>query len=30
MIVPGMGHDLPPELVPRLAEAIATHCRQSG
>lgn len=26
-LVRGMGHDLPAELVPRIAEAIASHCR---
>lgn len=25
-IIPGMGHDLPPALLPRLAELIASHC----
>ena len=27
-IVPGMGHDLPVPLLPRLAELIAEHCRR--
>lgn len=26
MIIPGMGHDLPPPLTPVLVEAIASHC----
>lgn len=27
MLIDGMGHDLPPSLVPRLVTAIAEHCR---
>lgn len=27
--VPGMGHDLPPSLLPMLADAIATHCERA-
>jgi proline iminopeptidase len=27
MLIDGMGHDLPPSLVPRLVAAIAGHCR---
>lgn len=26
----GMGHDLPPELLPQLTDAIAAHCRGGG
>jgi len=26
LVIDGMGHDLPPALLPRLAEAIAAHC----
>jgi proline iminopeptidase len=26
-IVPGMGHDFPPQVVPRLVERIAAHCK---
>ena len=29
MVVNGMGHDLPPGLLPRLVEAIAAHCAQA-
>ncbi|MEP7181951.1 MAG: alpha/beta hydrolase [Betaproteobacteria bacterium] len=27
MVIDGMGHDLPPAVLPRLGEAIAAHCR---
>ena len=26
-LIDGMGHDLPPGLLPRLAQSIAAHCR---
>jgi pimeloyl-ACP methyl ester carboxylesterase len=29
LVIDGMGHDLPPALVPVLVDAIATHCRDS-
>ena len=29
-LVPGMGHDMPTPLIPRLAEAIAAHCRAAA
>jgi pimeloyl-ACP methyl ester carboxylesterase len=28
--IPGMGHDLPEPLMPRLADEIAAHCRAAG
>jgi len=28
-VIAGMGHDLPPELLPQLAAAIADHCDRS-
>ena len=28
-VIDGMGHDLPPGLLPRLVEAIASHCAES-
>jgi hypothetical protein len=27
MVIEGMGHDLPPALMPRMLDAIASHCR---
>ena len=27
--IEGMGHDLPPQLMPRIVDAIATHCRDA-
>lgn len=30
LMVPGMGHDLPPSLLPMLAERIASHCDAAG
>ena len=29
MVIDGMGHDLPPGLLPILVEAIAAHCHES-
>jgi pimeloyl-ACP methyl ester carboxylesterase len=29
-VVRGMGHDLPVELMPRIAESIASHCRRAA
>jgi pimeloyl-ACP methyl ester carboxylesterase len=29
LMVPGMGHDLPPSLLPMLAERIAMHCQRA-
>jgi proline iminopeptidase len=28
--IPGMGHDMPDELIPRLVDEIATHCERAG
>ncbi|MCA3826578.1 MAG: alpha/beta hydrolase, partial [Burkholderia sp.] len=28
--IPGMGHDLPEALVPRLVDEIAAHCGEAG
>ena len=28
MVIDGMAHDLPPGLLPKLVEAIASHCSQ--
>jgi pimeloyl-ACP methyl ester carboxylesterase len=28
-VIPGMGHDLPEELVPAIADMIAAHCRKA-
>jgi pimeloyl-ACP methyl ester carboxylesterase len=30
LVIEGMGHDFPEALMPRLAQAIADHCRHSG
>jgi proline iminopeptidase len=30
LVIDGMGHDFPDELMPRLAQAIADHCDRSG
>ena len=30
MVIDGMGHDLPPALLPTLVEAIAAHCHDSN
>ncbi|WP_298020295.1 alpha/beta hydrolase [uncultured Parasphingopyxis sp.] len=29
-VIEGMGHDLPPSLIPKMAEIVATHCRAHG